>query len=299
MQAGSATGTAQGNRDFIARQTAVDAQTADINQRNRELTFTASEREKEFGREQAGQQQLEAQKYGYAQSLQNQKQYGDLQEASIKAQQNAQDNQFDLLKQREGIAQREEVDFAYDQERAQAEDNRLAQSLARAGKSPQEIQAYIDQIRIDRAGRTGAFATGGNASIVAKRPGGSIRGFGFDAARSGTLDLLDDRTIQDMQISGSGIKPVPQVIAEIRGGAYDYWASESTPLEEVQWAVNNPAYPDFIRAEAARAMTSRGDVKYGANQARPQQNAPAQGGGGGGLSNMSNDELMQLIQRGF
>jgi len=304
VSAGAAQGQTAGNRDFISRQFAVDQQTADINQRNREIGMQSREEPARFAREQQAAADSDARRFQSAADLGGLKQQGDVQMEGVRSQRAMETQDFQLRRQEEGIQQRQEADYQYDNQRQQDQENRLRESLSRTGRSPEEVESVIDQVRIDQGMQTGNFARGGQrGSVEAKRPPGTIRSFGFDAARSGALDQITPRMIRELKISGSGIKPESMVIGEVLGGAYDYWASESTPIEEVQWAASNPQYPDFVRQEAARVLTTRGDVKFGANQARPNQNGNGSGGvpqtQGDGLESARTEDLMRIINQGF
>jgi len=309
MQTGEAQGRAQGNRDFIARQTAVDQQAFDANQRNREIATQVQQAPITETR-QANQREFEQQQ-NFARATQanreQQKNAIDLENLRAVRAQETQD--FQLFRQEQGIAQREADRFATDKARKQEQDKRLRESLIRTGKSESEVQRIMDEVTIAQATRTGQFGPANTQTPTVpaqpKRPSGSLESFGFQSAADGTLPDFTDQLLSTLSFSNDFI-PVSQIKSKLKSGAFDFWSSPSTPIEEVQKALNDPNIPAWARAEAGRAIAARPDVLFGINQspaptppATQPQSQPPSPPNGSPLSGKSVGELLTIARRGL
>lgn len=268
LQTGSAVGQQRGQLTHLRRQDEASAQAADINQRNRELSFNQAwapiNERRQAGLQFGNQSALMNQEYALRGQQEEVRQAGDLQEAKVRA---------DALAQ--APYARQQADYQYDQRREADAQQKTALALRDLGLDDEEIAQELDRYHVigarRRAGGAAAVKGGGFAGGVteSKRPTGELRSLGFDAARNGSIVGFTPEVMADLRFQSGGMQmPMIQVATELEAGAYESYLSESTPLERVQAVASNPKMPDWARSAAQRAMVTRGDVRFGSNQRR-------------------------------
>lgn len=289
MQAGKAQGTTAGRSQFIARQHDIDLQTADINQRNRELAYQQTWAPINQKRQAAIDRQYQADQFQQQLAIENVRAAHDFdrQAYSIdaQAQRAEQSQQAAEERQFEGYQKRYEAEYDYDRRQAQDEESSMVEAMRAAGRPLEEIETAVIQSRQRRASGGGRATAGSVTGTEAgmKRPTGELRSLGFDLARTGNLQAWADPVVR--RTASRNNATFEQAIGELSGGAFEYFVNEAVPLEQVQQVASDPSAPTWARSQALRAIAVRGDVRFGANQARP-----------GGVQQMSTEELYGVFQ---
>lgn len=292
MTAGAAQGTTAGNRDFIARQSAVDAQTADINQRNRELDYAAGQRTKDFNREASFQRERDQMGFEKELALRDIANQGALDRAQLSAQAGYDRQQAAaeaaLLRQREGIAQRGETREGYYDFRRSADEDALRNALLQQGATPEDAEQQVIEFRRQKILREGNFGPQSDAQTGFRTPTKAAMAQGFNAALTGQYagSSPDDISYMAVMNKTSDEDQVNQMTA----GALQYFMNPQVSLAEVNQVLSDPGAPPWLKAAAQRAIVRRPDVTYGQN-IRPQNNQTPPSG----VMGASDQDLLRAI----